>query len=64
MTKLDRSTAIRCLFLGVLVLARNSWAQSRPTILEKIAKTYGLDSWNQIEAIRYAWNLQLGALNR
>ena len=23
----------------------------------------GLDSWDQIQAIRYTWNLQLGALN-
>ena len=63
MTKLGCSIPIRCLFLGVLVLASNSGAQSRPTILEKMAKTYGLDSWNQIEAIRYTWNLQLGELN-
>ena len=63
MTKLGCSIAIRCLFLGVLVLASNSGAQSRPTILEKMAKTYGLDSWNQIEAMRYTWNLQLGTLD-
>jgi hypothetical protein len=64
MTKLDRSTAIRCLFFGVLlVLAPNSWPQTRPPILEKVAKTYGLDSWDQIQAIRYTWNLQSGALN-
>jgi hypothetical protein len=28
-----------------------------------MAKTYGLDSWDQIQAIRYTWNLQLGAFN-
>jgi hypothetical protein len=56
MTKLARSTTIRCLFLGVLVLAPNSWAQNRAPIIEKIAKTYGLDSYGKIEAIRYTWN--------
>jgi hypothetical protein len=56
MTKLARSTTIRCLFFGVLVLAPNSWAQNRAPIIEKIAKTYGLDSYGKIEAIRYTWN--------
>ena len=56
MIELGRSTTIRCLFLAVLALAAKSWAQQRPPILENIAKTYGLDSWNQIEAIRYTWN--------
>ena len=58
MTKLGRSTTIRCLFLGVLVLAATSWAQTRPPIAEQIAKTYGLDSFGQIEAIRYTFNAQ------
>jgi len=61
MTKLGRSTTIRCLFLGVLVFAATSWAQTRPPIAEQIAKTYGLDSFGQIEAIRYTFNLDLGA---
>src|SRR3989441_5583759 len=56
MAKLAPSTTIRCLFFGVLVLAPNSWAQKRPPILEQLAKTYGLDSYGQIEAIRYTWN--------
>ena len=30
MAKWGRSTAIRCLFFGVLVLAATSWAQTRP----------------------------------
>ena len=56
MTKLARSTTIRFLVLGVLVLAANSWAQERAPILEKIVKAYGLDSYGQIEVIRYTWN--------
>jgi hypothetical protein len=54
---------IRRLILGVLVLAATTWAQSRPPILEKIAKTYGVDSFGQIEAIRYTWNAQFPGVN-
>src|SRR6202521_4635953 len=63
MTKLGRSTTILCLFFGVLVLAANSWAQTRPRIAEQIAKTYGLDSFGQIEEIRYTFNLQFPGVN-
>jgi hypothetical protein len=56
MTKLCRVSTIRLLALSVVVLAATSWAQTRPPILEQIAKTYGLDSYGQIEAIRYTWN--------
>jgi len=62
MTKLGRSTTIRFLVFALLVLAATSWAQTRPPIAEQIAKTYGLDSFGQIEAIRYTFNLDLGAL--
>ena len=59
MTNSSRITAIRALLsFGVLVLAANSWAQTRPPIVEKLAKTYGLDSFGQIEAIRYTWSAQ------
>jgi len=47
---------IRFLFFAALFLASNLWAQERAPILEQIAKTYGLDSFGQIEAIRYTWN--------
>jgi hypothetical protein len=63
MTKLGRSTMIRCLFLGLPVLAATSWAQTRPPIAEQIAKTYGLDSWEKVEAIRYTFNAQLPGVN-
>ena len=58
MAKLGRSTTIRFLVFGVLVLAATSLAQTRPPIVEQIAKTYGLDSFGQIEAIRYTFNAQ------
>jgi hypothetical protein len=54
---------VRLLTLGVLVLAATSWAQNRPPILERVAKTYGLDSYGQIEAIRYTWNAQFPGVN-
>ncbi len=62
MTNPIRATMIRLLSFGVLVLATTSWAQTRPPILEQIAKTYGLDSYGQIEAIRYTWNGEITGL--
>jgi hypothetical protein len=62
MTKLGRSTTILCLVFGVLVLATSTGAQTRPPIAEQIAKTYGLDSFGQVEAIRYTWNAQLSGV--
>jgi len=58
-----RPTTIRFLLFAVLILGANCWAQERPPIVEKMAKAYGLDSWDQVEAIRYTWNVQLGTLN-
>src|SRR5216684_4735943 len=62
MTKLRRSMTICFLFFGVLVLAAPSWAQTRPPEVEQLAKTYGLDSYGQIEAVRYTFNIQIPAL--
>jgi hypothetical protein len=59
MTKWGRSTTIRSVVFGVLVLAVSSWAQTRSPVAEQIAKAYGLDSFGQIEAIRYTWNRQI-----
>ena len=62
MTKLRRYLTIPCLLLGVLLLAGTSLAQTRPAIVDQLAKTYGLDSYGQVEAIRYTFNLELPAL--
>jgi len=63
MTKTSRFSMIHLLAFSLLVLAPNSWAQQqRPPILEQIAKTYGLDSFGQIEAIRYTWNGEITGL--
>jgi hypothetical protein len=58
MTQWGRSTTIRFLVFAMLVLAAPSWAQTRPPIAEQIAKTYGLDAFRHIEAIRYTFNIQ------
>jgi len=64
MTKFCRSTTIHYLFWGLLLLAAStSQAQTRPPIVEKLAKTYGLDSYGQVDAIRYTFNLQIQSLN-
>lgn len=60
MTNASRVAVIRLLLLGVMVLAATSWAQQHPPISEQIAKTYGLDSFGQIERIRYTFNADLG----
>ncbi len=63
MRNLRCKTALRVLsVLGVMIFAVSSWAQQRPPIVDKLAKTYGIDSYNQIDAIRYTFNLQLPAL--
>ena len=63
MTKTSRFPVIRLLVLGQLILATTSWAQQRPPIVEKLAQTYGLESFGQVEAIRYTFNLQFPGVN-
>jgi hypothetical protein len=62
MKNASRAMMIGLLTFGMLVLSSTSWAQKRPPIVEQIAKTYGLDSWGQIEGLRYTFNLELPAL--
>jgi hypothetical protein len=54
--ELSRLNLIFLLALGMLLIfPAASRAQTAPTA-EQIAKTYGLDSFGQVEAIRYTWN--------
>jgi len=62
MTDANRAAMIRFLAFAVLLLVPTAWAQERAPIIEKIAKTYGLDSWKQVEAIRYTWNGEIPGL--
>jgi hypothetical protein len=63
MTRLGRSTTIRCLLFGALALAATSCSQKHSSVAEQIAKTYGLDSFGQVEGIRYTFNVQLPGVN-
>jgi hypothetical protein len=64
MTSSRCGTAIRLLLVfGALILAVTCWAQQRPPIVEKLANTYGLESFGQIEAIRYTWNVSFPGVN-
>jgi hypothetical protein len=60
-----RLNVIRLLAFSMLaILPATSGAQQRPPIAEQVAKTYGLDSFGQIEAIRYTWNAGDGKIVR
>jgi hypothetical protein len=63
MASLGRLTSIASSVFGVLILVATSGAQTRPPIAEQIAKTYGFDSFGQVEAIRYTFNLELSGKN-
>jgi hypothetical protein len=62
MTTSRRSTTISCVMLGMLSLVASSQAQERAPIIENIAQAYGLDSYDQITAIRYTWNGEIPGL--
>jgi hypothetical protein len=47
----------------VLLLGATSLAQTCSQIAEQIAKAYGLDSFGQIDAIRYTFNIQFPGVN-
>jgi hypothetical protein len=64
MTILSRLRVIRLLTPSLLlILPAASGAQQRPPILEKLTKTYGLESFGQIEAIRYTFNAEAPGLS-
>lgn len=62
MTRSSCVTKVGLLAITMLLLAATSWAQKRPPIAEELAKTYGLDSFGQVEQIRYTFNLDLPGL--
>src|SRR5215813_4042113 len=64
MTNSSRVTKIGLLVFGVLLLGSASWAQSCPPAAEKVAKAFGLDSFGQIEAIRYTFNIPVFKISR
>jgi hypothetical protein len=58
MANSSRSNMIPHLTFTVLALAfvLTSQAEQLPPAAEEMTKAYGLDSWGQIEGIRYTWN--------
>lgn len=48
--------------LLMIALAAPSWSQQRAPIINDIAKVYGLESYGQVEAIRYTWNGKIPGL--
>src|SRR5215469_3605409 len=63
MTYSARLNVIGLLAFAMLVLAASSWAQTKPPIAEQTAKEFGIDSFGQIEAIRYTFNVQFPGVN-
>lgn len=61
MTNSRRVDVIRLFAFSMLLLLlpAASWAQQRLPIAEQMAKTYGVDSFKQIEGIRYTFNAEL-----
>jgi hypothetical protein len=59
---MKKLTVFCLLVLVVVVPAATSGAQTPSPVAEKIAKTYGLDTYNQIEAIRYTWSIDIPGL--
>jgi hypothetical protein len=58
MLKLRYATTICFVFIGILAFAGTSQAQTRPAIAKQIADVYGLESFEQIAAIRYTFHLE------
>lgn len=61
MTNLSRLDVIRLMVFSMLpfILPATTGAQQLPPIAEQMAKAYGLDSFGQIEGIRYTWNAEV-----
>ncbi len=62
MRNVCRFTMMGLLLCGVLVSAPKSGAQERAPILDQVAKTFGVDSWDKVEAVRYTWNVEITGL--
>jgi hypothetical protein len=65
MRSLRRLDLIRlAVFSMILILAATCAAQQLPPVAEQMCKTYGLDSFGQVNGIRYTFNLDLPGLKR
>ena len=59
MKKSPRISMLCLLTFAALILCAVVRAQ-KPPIADKVAKEFGIDSWGQIEAIRYTFNIDAG----
>jgi hypothetical protein len=63
MANSDRPKMIRLLALAMLALVLEACSGEQksqvPPLAEQMAKAYGLDSFGQVEGIRYTWNAEL-----
>ncbi len=57
-----RVSVTRLLAIATLLFPMVTRAQTRPPDVEQLAKAYGIDSWGQIQAIRYTFNLDIPSL--
>jgi hypothetical protein len=62
MAKARRVPVMGMLLIGLLCPTAPVSAQQRPPIADQIARTFGFDSFGQVEAIRYTFNIDLAAL--
>jgi hypothetical protein len=60
MMKASRVPVLGALWIGALCFAAPVSAQQRPAIADQIAKTYGLDSFGQVEAIQFTFSIDAG----
>jgi hypothetical protein len=62
-SEMSRVNAIGLLAFSMLLISYGpSSAQETIPIAQQIAKAYGLESFGQIETVRYTWNAELGDL--
>ncbi len=62
MNNSSRVMTIGLMGFWVVVLVATSWAQTRAPLLDQVAKSYGIDSWDKVDAIRYTWNADIPGL--
>lgn len=65
MTNLSRPDLIRLLAFSMplLILPATSCSPKRPAVIEQLARAYGLDSYGQIDAVRYTFNVEFPGVN-
>ena len=61
--KATRVMAVMVLIVGSGLALHVAQAQERPPIFQQMFKTYGLESFGQVEKIRYTFHLELPGLN-